>query len=330
MASDCMKKTFILASIILLCLLQGCGEGAKEASGSGIYFDTVIDIKVYGDDADRMLSGCFDICKSMEKTLSAHDEESELYKLNHRSEGETSVEISEDLAECISEGLYYSEVSDGVFDITILPLSGLWDFNTEEPEVPSDAEISDALKKVDHRRVHLNGNTVSFDDPDIKIDLGGIAKGFVSAKLKEYLKSEGCSSAIINLGGNVSTVGSRPDGSEWVVGIQEPYAGRGTVFDTVKVRDGCVVSSGTYERYFTVGDRRYHHILDPKTGYPADTGLFQATVTGDDDTLCDALSTICVLLGSDASKQLIEKEGWDVKILFIDTDTTGTWYPQKP
>lgn len=328
--SDGMKKDIIFIAIVLLCLIPGCGSDEKTASGTAVYFDTVVDIKVNGDNADELLDGCLDICENMEMILSAHNEESELYKVNHRGRSQTEIEVSDELAECILAGLYYSEISGGAFDITVLPLSDTWNFKSDDPQVPSDDAIETALEKVDFRQVHCNGNTLSFDDPDTMIDLGGIAKGYVSAKLKEYLKEKGCTSAIINLGGNVSTIGSKPDGSEWVVGIQEPYADRGTVFETVNITDKCVVSSGTYERYFTAGDKEYHHILDPKTGYPADTGLFQASVIGEDDVLCDALSTICLLLGKDASEKLMEQEGWDVDVLFIDTGKKGKWYGDKP
>ena len=266
----------------------------------------------------------------MEKTLSAHDEESELYRVNHRGRGESEVEVSNELAECVSEGLYYCEASGGAFDITVLPLSEIWDFKSENPCVPPEDEIKTALEKVDYRRIHCDGNIISFDDPETEIDLGGIAKGYVSRKLREYLTDKGCTSAIINLGGNVSTVGSRPDGSLWAVGIQEPYADRGTVFEKLEIRDKCVVSSGTYERYFTVGEKQYHHILDLHTGYPADTELYQASVTGEDDVRCDALSTICVLLGKEGSEKLIRNKGWDVSVLYIDKNMDGTWYGDRP
>ncbi len=325
---------FIIAVFIISLssmLLTGCGAGnSSPASGTGVYFDTVVDIKVYGDNADELLKGCFDICERMEETLSAHDEESELYRVNHRDKSESEVKISDELSECIEKGLYYSEASDGAFDITVFPLSDIWDFKSEAPRVPPDEEIEEALKRVDYRKVHLDGNTLSFDDSSTEIDLGGIAKGFISLKLKEYLRSGGCTSAIINLGGNVSTVGSKPDGSSWAVGIQEPYADRGTVFEKLEIRDKCVVSSGTYERYFTVGEKQYHHILDLHTGYPADTDLYQASVIGEDDVLCDALSTICVLLGREGSEKLINREGWDVAVLYIDKDKNGAWYGDRP
>ena len=311
---------------MLLCC--ACGGASAEASGTGMYFDTVIDIRICGEDADRLLDECFAECERLENILSAQKETSELYQLNHRelSAGEEA-EVSEELAACIEKGLEYGEISEGVFDITILPLRELWDFEGEDPSVPSEEEIASALEKVDYRRVHVSGNRVSFDDPDVQIDLGGIAKGYISRRLKDLLEEEGCTSALINLGGNVSAIGAKPDGSDWVVGIQEPFTDRGTVFETVEINGGSVISSGTYERYFEQDGKLYHHILDPRTGYPADTGLQQATVVGEDDVLGDAFSTVCIAAGREKAEQIAAEQGWDIRILFIDDSHTGTWYP---
>lgn len=330
----------LCAALILGSLSAGCGipSGASAAQGTsadaemaedaGTYFDTVIDIRVYGKQAEKLLKGCFSICEEMENTLSAQKETSELYKLNHRSA--TTVEVSDDLAECIRRGLQYGEMSDGAFDITIYPVKELWDFegDTDDPEVPDDADIQKALEFVDYRKVHIDGNTVTFDSPDTQIDLGGIAKGYISLKLKNYLKNNGCTSALINLGGNVSVLGEKPDGSPFVVGIQKPFADRGSVLTTINATNDSVISSGVYERYFRKNGRLYHHILDPKTGYPADTGLNQATIIGTDDVLGDALSTICILLGRDRAEELIRKNSLDVTVLFTDTDNQMSWYPE--
>lgn len=329
----CSRIRFItvsLALILFAVMLTACSAGRNEASGTGVYFDTVVDIKVCGDDADRLLKECFDICADMEKTLSAHDEESELYRLNHRDPDRQEIVVSEELKECILEGLYFSEISDGAFDITVLPLREVWDFESKDPSVPSEAEIRSALKRVDYRKVHVEGNTVSFDSPDTQIDLGGIAKGYISARLKAYLLSEGCSSALVNLGGNVSAIGKRPDRESWKVGIQKPFADRGTLYDTLEADNECVVSSGTYERYFTENGRLYHHILDTKTGYPVETSLKQVSVIGSDDTLCDALSTICMILGREESERLIKSQGFKVRVLFIDEDLGSSWYGERP
>ncbi len=319
-----MKSSlFPIVFILYIILLSGCGAEGKEASGTGVYFDTVVDIRICDGDADKLLAECFDICEEMENVFSAQKEGSELYRLNHRNSN--SVEVSDNLASCIKAGLYYGEISEGAFDITVLPLRELWDFEAEDPSVPSESEIKEALKKVDYQKVHCEGNTIIFDDSDTQIDLGGIAKGYISAKLKAHLLEQGCNSALINLGGNVSAVGSKTDGSEWNVGIQEPFAERGTVFDTVQIDNRCVVSSGTYERYFTADGKQYHHILDPGTGYPVETKLQQVSVIGTDDVLCDALSTICVLIGEDRALELIENEALDVEVIFIDNNHEEKW-----
>ncbi|MCF0144984.1 MAG: FAD:protein FMN transferase [Eubacterium sp.] len=315
---------FVLILAFLLLSLSGCGSSKDtEASGSNVFFDTVVDIRIFGSDADRLLKECFEICENMENTLSAHKEESELYKLNHRTMDQ--VEVSDDLAAAISYGLTYGELSDGAFDITILPLRTLWNFESDKAAVPSEEEIQEALKKVDYRKVHVNGNTVSFDDPETEIDLGGIAKGYISAKLKAYLKEQGCTSALLNLGGNVSALGAKPDGSPWKIGLQEPFAEKGTAMDTVEIENGCVITSGIYERYFEENGILYHHILDPKTGYPAETDLEMASVTGEDDILCDAFSTICIVLGKEASVKLADEQGWKLKLYFVDDAHTGEW-----
>jgi len=294
---------------------------------SGTYFNTVIDIKIYGDDAEAALDGCFAICDEMEEVLSAQLEGSELYRLNHRTE--QTVEVSEDLAECIGRGLAFGEKSDGAFDITILPLRNLWNFEGEDPKVPDEEDIRAELAKVDYTKVHLTDRKVTFDSPETMIDLGGIAKGYISAKLKSYLTVQGITSALINLGGNVSTLGTKPDGSDWTVGIQKPFSDRGEVLTTVESANNSVISSGIYERYFEENGVLYHHILDTKTGYPVETNLNQVTIIGTDDADGDALATICVALGTDRAKKFLAEQYPDVKALFTDSENNTEWYPEE-
>lgn len=311
---------------------SGTGAADDPMEWSGMYFDTVISIRLYGDQAAEWMQGCADYCSRMENTLSAQKETSELYQVNHRTE--QTVTVSDDLAECIEEGLKYSEMSDGAFDITILPVKDLWDFEEDSHEgtVPDDADIQEQLKKVDYTRVHLNGNELSFDSPDTMIDLGGIAKGYISGKLEDYLVSEGCSSALINLGGNVRTIGTKPDGSEWTVGIQTPFDDRGTVLTTLNTADDSVISSGIYERYFESNGKIYHHILDPRTGYPADTDLNQVTVVGEDDAAGDALATIGIVLGEEGMKEFLQTNDLTSTetVLFTDQENQYEWYPAEP
>ncbi len=313
-----------------VCLCAGCTRSASETTseGSGYYFDTTVSIKITDEHAETLLQGCMDICEELENTLSARKESSELYQVNHRDQNR--VDISDDLAECIATALKWSEASDGVYDLTIYPVSSLWDFHAENPEVPDSEKISGALEAVDYRNVSLDGNTITFSSDETQIDLGGIAKGYISEKLKTYLTENGCTSALINLGGNVSTVGHKDDGSEWIVGVQKPFSVRGEVLLTVGSADNCVISSGIYERYFEQDGEFYHHIIDPSTGYPAKTDLNQVTVIGSRDADCDALSTICLLLGEEKAVEFYETQNLDVTLIFTNSENEVTWYPEEP
>ena len=159
---------------------------------------------------------------------------------------------------------------------------------------------------MDASSVHLDGNTLTFDREDTELDLGALAKGYAADRLKAWLEEQGIGSALINLGGNVHTVGSRPDGSPWRVGIQVPFADRGVTDRVIEVSGQSVVSSGIYERYFELDGIIYHHVLDPDTGYPVENGLAQVTVVSDNSLLGDALSTTCLLLGREQAEELLQ------------------------
>ena len=284
--------------------LSGC-SGSREATaeGNGFYFDTEVSIRVTGENAEELLEGCFSICRQMETTFSRTREDSELYRVNHRSGSQ--VALSRDLAAVVETGIEFYQLTGGKLDITVGPLCEIWDFTGERNVPPSDREIQEALEKVDGSSIHLEGQTLHFDREDTVIDLGALAKGYISDKLKEYLRGEGVTSALVNLGGNVMALGAKPDGSPWVVGIQKPFAGRGTYEKTISVEDKTVISSGTYERYFEWEGERYHHILDPDTGYPAKTWTQQVTIVGESGLLGDALSTSCLVLEPEEARALV-------------------------
>ncbi len=307
--------------LVLAVLVSGCGRKQPEmVSRQGFYFDTIIGIEAYGDpdDVDSAIEHAFALCQDIEKTFSRTREDSELYALNHRTE--QSVEVSDQLAYVIGEGLSYYELSEGKFDITIAPVSELWDFKSENPQVPDAEAIAEAVKKVDAANVHVQGNTVTFDSPDTMIDLGAIVKGYAADILKECLKEDGITSGLINLGGNVMSIGKKPDGTDWEVGIQKPFADRNQVITKVKAADCSVVSSGVYERYFEQNGIRYSHILDASTGYPADTDLWQATVVTESSMQGDALSTVCMLLGYEKAKQLTGQMDGVRQTLFVEAN----------
>ena len=224
--------------------------------------------------------------------------------------------MDDDTIELLQKGIYYGDLSLGQFDITIGKLSSLWDFPNNSGTVPSESDIEATLSTIDYHAIVINGNEVSLSNPDAMIDLGGIAKGYIADKMKDYLNEKDITSGMINLGGNVLTLGDKPDGSNYNIGIQKPFSDDGTAIASVEVSDETVVSSGVYERYFYVGDNFYHHILNPKTGYPYDNNLLGVTIICPKSVDGDGLSTTCFALGLEDGMKLIESLD-DTEAIFI-------------
>ena len=307
-----MKKTkTIFLSCLLLFSATGCGMQKNQQSDEQlyeknfIYFDTVIGLQFYaGENGQELMDHCIEMCGEYENTFSRTLETSELYAINHRTEN--TVTVSDDVAELISVGLKYYQISNGKFDITVAPLSDLWDFKSEDASVPDADDIAEALSKVGADQLSLSGNTLTFASDDVMIDLGALVKGFAATQMKTYLTENGVTSGLLNLGGNVLTIGSRPDGSDWSIGIQKPFDDNDPIIDVVKVKDQTVVSSGIYERYFKQDGVIYHHILDPDTGYPIQNDLWGVSIICDSSLTGDALSTTCMTLGYEKANDLIQ------------------------
>ena len=315
-----MKK--IRPLLIILCImtvfLTGCSRNATPISKSGIYFDTIITITVYNDDHMFLLDECFSLAEKYENLLSKTIETSDVYKINHSNGQATKVDV--ETIYLLETALSYANMTNGAIDPTILPLSDLWNFG-ENDSVPSSKAIADSLFNVGYENVIIDKatNTVTLTNPNAGIDLGFIAKGYIADKMKEYLLSNDVESALINLGGNVLTLGNKPDGSPYVLGIQEPFSDGQSSIPNVSIRDKSLVTSGVYERYFYENDILYHHILDTKTGYPIDNDLWGVTILSDSSMEGDAYSTICLCLGLEEGMNLIEKtEG--LEALFITND----------
>ena len=212
--------------------------------------------------------------------------------------GSGSVSVSPLTYTTIKNSLEYSRLTDGLFDITAGPLINLWAINPPDGHVPTDEELAAVLPKIDYKKIDLSEeNKVGLSEEGMSINLGAIAKGTISDHLKTQLKADGVTSAIINLGGNVLMIGGKPDGNDFAIGIQDPNDDRGAYLLSVSLKDKAVVTSGDYERYFEVDGVRYHHILNPKTGYPADTNIAQVTIVADTGEQADGLSTSVLLLG---------------------------------
>ena len=298
-----MKKfTCFNLSLVLLLL---CGCTAQENKDTRFLLDTVVTLTAACD--SETLSGAFLVCEEYERLLSRTIEGSDVHTLNN-SRG--FVEVSEHTTKIIKDAIYYGDLSNGKFDITIYPVSSLWDFNSQT--VPNRDEISEALKNVDYQAIKIDGNRVNLQHK--KIDLGGIAKGYIADKLLEYFKQKNTPEGIIDLGGNIVVFGER----DYAIGIKQPFS-ENEIAAKIKLRNKTVVTSGNYQRYIKKDGKIYHHILDPETGYACETDLYSATIIADSSMQADAYSTICVLLGLNKAKDFIENSP-GVEAVFIDSD----------
>ncbi|HJA70339.1 MAG TPA: FAD:protein FMN transferase [Candidatus Lachnoclostridium stercoravium] len=303
-----MKKQrwkLIGAALLLAGALAGCAPQIEPVSQSNFLLDTVVTVTLYDSDDRDILEGCMDLCAEYDGLFSRTKETSEIYKINHREPGTKEMELSPDTRELIEKGLYYSQLSGGAFDITIEPLSSQWDFKAEEPELPDPKVLEENAKKVDYRNIRLEGDKIVFLSDETRLDLGAIAKGFIADKLKEYLVEQGIQSAVINLGGNVLCVGSKPDGKPFRVGLQAPFEDANVAAAIMEITDSSMVVSGVYERHFEKDGVNYHHILDPKTGWPYQNGLAAVAIFSPESVDGDGLSTTCFSLGVEKGLELI-------------------------
>lgn len=255
----------------------------------------------------------------LEKLFSRTQEGSDVWRINH-SDG-NPVEVSAETADLLEKALSYCRLSDGAFDITIAPVLTLWNFDADQKTgtVPDESDLIDALSHVGYKNIQLDGTTVTLLDPDTSIDLGGIAKGYIADLLKEDLVSAGYTSGIIDLGGNILTIGSKPHGQDFCIGVRTPKPDATQPLTTISCRNASVVTSGTYERYFIENGKRYHHILSPFDGHPVENGLASVTIFSEHSVDGDALSTACFVLGPEKGMALIESlDG--IEALFVTDD----------
>lgn len=313
---DITRRSFLCAGITLPLFLVSCArktETAEEIQTSFFCFDTVCAI---GGVMEReLLEAAEERCHEFEELFSRTLPDSDVGRIN-AANGER-VEVDPRTADLIEKALTYCAASDGLFDITIGAVSSLWDFH--EGVVPKPDQIADALPHVGYECVRVSGTTVQLDDPAARIDLGGIAKGYVSDVILDELAARGVQSAYVNLGGNVKVLGSKPDGSPWRVGIRDPRldADEGQSVARVKLEDGSVVTSGLYERQFELDGRRYWHILDPRTGYPVQSDIASATIVSERSIDGDGYTKPLFMMDVDAALAWAA-EHQDLKVLLIN------------
>ncbi len=325
-----MKRIFcVLAAAALL--LSGCG--ASEAFVSFFAMDTVMKIKAYGSGGQAAAEQVQDTVQELESLLSRTQEGSEVSAINDQAGQD--VTVSDVTGQLIAAACDYSQRTSGAFDITIAPVSSAWGFTSESYQVPGQQALAQLLQRVGSDQISASPETDAGDylvriGAHQAIDLGGIAKGYASDRAESIFRAAGIDSGLVYLGGNVYAHGGKTDGSAWVVAVQDPnhtedYAA------LISVQDSYAVTSGGYQRYFEENGKTYHHILDPKTGCPADNGLLSVTVVADangadlgtqpgNGTMCDALSTALFVMGEEQALDFWRSSGLDFELVLVTDD----------
>ncbi|MBQ8554745.1 MAG: FAD:protein FMN transferase [Clostridia bacterium] len=324
------KKKRIAALLLAALLLTGCAAKTSpdsqpsstatsvpdttKSTGVGFYFDTVVTVTLYGA-PEGLMDEIWAACAQYENLLSKTIATSDVSRIN-TADGQT-VTVDAETWEILRRAKEISSLTGGAFSVTIAPLTAMWDFTDGTNRMPTDEERIAALPLVGDSRIELGENNTVTLPAGMQIDLGGIAKGYIADKVAELVRGR-CYGAIISLGGNVYTVGDKPDGSLVSVGIQDPEGPTNTYFTVVYTKDKSVVTSGTYERGFTLDGVRYHHILDPKSGLPSASDLVSATLVMESSMDADALATACIVVGSEEALKLLAAQKVDG--LLVTTD----------
>ncbi|MBN2259151.1 MAG: FAD:protein FMN transferase [Clostridiales bacterium] len=294
-----MKKTIFIVMIMAFLLCACSKETTETYSKSEFHLNTLVNVILF-EDNEEIFDDVFSLISEYENTLSPYLENTEITYINNNA-AEFPVPMSDVVSKVITESLNYSALSKGYFDITIGPLVDLWQIsNTDITHfVPTSKDIENAKSLIAYKNIKIENQMISFEKNGMAIDLGAIAKGYITDQIIALFKERDISSAILNLGGNIFAYGEKADGFPYIVGIQDPDSRRGEILGTVKVTDKSIVTSGIYERFFELDGIIYHHILNPFTGYPEDNNLKSVTIVSDSSMDGDALSTTLFLLGLD-------------------------------
>lgn len=306
-----MKKYFISAMLSALLFLTGCSAESSPEPVQGTFFamDTVMDFTIYGESG--LIDQSESLIASLESLVSVTDADSELYAINQTGSGTLTGKASS----LMEQALEICRRTDGALDLSIYPIVRAWGFTTGSYQVPDEAEIQALLPLVDYRKIQYDAATGTVTLPEgMEIDLGSVAKGYAGQLAAQMLREHGVQSALLNLGGNVQTVGTKPDGSPWQIGIKDPQGEDAMM--VLSVEDQAVVTSGGYERYFEQDGQTYWHIMDPSTGHPADSGLISVTIVGDEGVVCDGLSTALFVMGLEKAADLWAQSG-DFEAVFV-------------
>ena len=306
-----MKNWLSAALLSAAFLLTGCSGAPAQEPESATFFamDTAMDFTVYGDAA--LLDEAETLIGSLEEQVSVTDEHSDIYAIDHTGSGS----LSGNAAELMEQALELCRRTGGALDISVYPIVRAWGFTTGSYQIPDEETIQSLLPLVDYTQIQYDAATGVVTLPEgMEIDLGSVAKGYAGQLAAQMLRNSGVESALLNLGGNVQTVGAKPDGSPWQIGIKDPQGEDAMM--ALSVEDQAVVTSGGYERYFEQDGQTYWHIMDPSTGHPADSGLISLTIVGDEGVVCDGLSTALFVMGLEKAADLWAQSG-DFEAVFV-------------
>ena len=306
-----MKNWLSAALLSAAFLLTGCSGAPAQEPETATFFamDTAMDFTVYGDAA--LLDEAETLIGSLEEQVSVTDEHSDIYAIDHTGSGS----LSGNAAELMEQALELCRRTGGALDISVYPIVRAWGFTTGSYQVPDEETIQSLLPLVDYTQIQYDAATGVVTLPEgMEIDLGSVAKGYAGQLAAQMLREHGVQYALLNLGGNVQTVGTKPDGSPWQIGIKDPQGEDAMM--VLSVEDQAVVTSGGYERYFEQDGQTYWHIMDPSTGHPADSGLLSVTIVGKQGIICDGLSTSLFVMGLEKAADLWAQSG-DFEAVFV-------------
>lgn len=313
-----MKLYKLLFFLVICFFISGCVDESSKSGQFNIFvFDTIVDITISDHYTEELENDIRNELERLELKFSRYIETSEISKINNNS-GKIQV-ISDELNMVLQEAINYSNLSEGMFDITLGPIIDLWSIGSEMQNVPSETSINQMLEYVDYQQIKINDNEI-FILEGMSLDFGGILKGYAADQIKIIFDENNVSSGIINLGGNVYVHGKK-ENEDWRVGIRNPLGESDEHLGILNISDKSIVTSGPYERYFIDNNIRFHHLFNPFTGYPAENQIEGVTIVSDRSIDGDALSTSIYTMGIKKGLVLIkELEGVDCIIITKEND----------
>jgi len=325
-AAIILKRTAVAAMCVILAAgMTACGKKADSAQSESVSendkyssdifaMDTYMSLTAYGAKAEDAVTEAIHEIQRLDAMFSVGNTDSDVTTANMQG----SATVSDETAYLVEQSLEISRKTDGAFDITIYPVMELWGFTTKNYKVPQADELQETLKRVSYENVSLKDHELVLKN-NAQIDFGGIAKGYTSSRVMQIFKEYGIEHGMVNLGGNVQTLGTKTDGTAWRVAIQSPQGGN-QYLGVLETSDQAVITSGGYERYFEENGVTYHHIIDPKTGYPSDSDLTSVTIVCADGTKADALSTSFFVMGLQKAESFYENTDLDFDVILLTKD----------